>query len=385
MRIAIFIGTRSEIIHLSTIINSLPKKYSLFFYDVTEESGWFEKGIQYLSLDYPRPKRIIKWHDMKMVYNDVLEIIEKHELDMLLVGGYSKTVYIVSKAFKSSGLPSIHIGSGIRSYSEDFNEYLRQAVDKSIPYHLTINKEHYNNLIREGFPDIQVGIVGSTVSDAVLRNISNAIKKSNILDELDLEEGSYLCGFFYNHDVIEYMDKLAIFSNHIPYEIVISLPKNIRKNLIKSKKYYRLMENYDVLFIEPLDYMDYLNLIYYSRSVLTDYELTLIESSVLKKPIVYISDSEDPYGLHRLGVVNIVSPSDEYFINKLVKLYERRMNLDVIPYLGGGEATERTIEYIEEFIDSEYEYPPQEVIVKNISGYKRISSKDIMRILGDLP
>jgi len=385
MRIAVFIGTRSEIIHLSTIINNFPKKYSLFFYDVTEESGWFEKGIQYLSLDYPRPKRIIKWRDIKTVYNDVLEIIEKHELDILLVGGYSKTVYIASEAFKSSELPSIHIGSGIRSYSENFNEYLRQAIDKSIPYHLTVNKNHYNNLIFEGFPDMQVGITGSTVSDAVLRNISNAIKKSNILDELDLEEGSYLCGFFYNHSIIEYIDKLAMFSNNVPYEIIISLPKNIRKNLIKSEKYYRLMEKYDLLFIEPLDYMDYLNLMYYSKSVLTDYELTLIEASVLKKPIVYISDSEDPYGLYRLGVVNIISPSDEYFINKLVKLYEHRMNLDVIPYLGGGEATERTIEYIEEFIDSEYEYPPQEVIIKSSSGYKRISFKDIKKILGDLP
>ena len=382
MKLGVFIGTRPEIISLSTVLNSLPKKkFSIFLFDVLEESGWFEKGVQYLTLGYSSPKKTIKWSSYQKLYKEISQYIEQYELDLLLTSDYSKTVLVSTYIFRRLDLPSIHIGSGFRKYSYDYDEFLRQTVDKLTPFHLTMLEIHKRTLVKEGFPSNQIEFIGSPSVDAVLRNMSEAIKKSTILDELYLDEEKYYVAFLNYTQSSNIIDHLVKVADEVDSELIVSLPKSLKKKLIMEDRYYEIMEKHDILFIEVLDFLDYITISYYSKGILTDSYWLLPQLVLFKKPIIFFSEYNDPYNLEGFKAISRISPS-EVALDKLIlkNIEHTKPRVNILPYFGNGEATEKAIEFIEEFSDAEYKYPPQELSIMENNTMKSLPMMDIKEI-----
>ena len=384
MKVGLFIGTRPEIYIHATIIENLPKKiFNILFFDVLEESGWFEKGVQYLTLNYPRPKETIKWMSLKSLEDKVIELIEKYELESIIVGGYSRTVYAVLYASREKKVPVIHIGSGVRTYVKNYDEILRQVIDRWSSIHIVNMDVNRGNLVSEGFDGKFIKVSGFTSVDAVLRNLSEAIKKSSILDELSIDENEYIAVYLNMLNPMEVISDLIKLGENFRMPIIISLPKNLKKILMEGGRYYKIMEDYDILFIEVLDYLDYLALSYYSRMIVTDSYWIIPDLSIMKKPIAYYSRYPDPYNLMKYGVTDSIEPGAEDSFDKLVKLFNRKIKINLLPYLGNGEATERVIDFIKDYLYGGYPYRCMEsnLVFKEDSTLSSLSIDEAVKML----
>jgi len=356
LQIALFTPTMESVILLAPLYKYMVEEgYTPLFYDVVEEGGWFEKGVQFLSLGYSRPKKIIRFMNYNELYSIIDRIIEKEELDIAVLAGYSKATYHILNRLKLHRIRTLHIEGGLRSYKEHKDEALRQAVDWSSVYNLTPSKLHYQNLVNEGFPRDQVYISGSTYVDNVFTNLTDALTKSTILDELNISRNTYVYSYLSSDEISSYIDGIGEASIKWDIDIVIPLKTNLKNMLKNIGKYYNLMTKYYIIPIEQVDYLDHLNLIYNTKYVITDDYRVALESALLKKNVIILDRDRDLYGLEKLSIARYFDPNKlcDYPLSELsIKTHK-----DISHIYGGGESRIYSLNAIKGYSNSGYSIP----------------------------
>ncbi len=355
--IAIFTPTRSSIKLFSRIYRELVEggKYTVLHYDVVEEAGWFEKGLQYISLEYDRPRKTLKYRDMEHLRELVREVVESDEPDLAVLAGYSPATLEIIKILGESGVKTVHLEAGLRTYSESEEEYLRQSIDWSSHINLTPHTSNYQNLVREGFPKAQLYNVGSPLVDTALSNLSKAERLSSIMDELELTRLRYILGYTERRDPTEFVTRLGELSLKWDIDIVVPLTKAQKKRLIDNEIYYQLMTKYLLMPIEIQDYLDHLALINNARHIITDSSELALETAVLRKGVTIVDGSGDLYGLVRRGLANKASMDE--LLNTSLDTLKRRGGVDATKLFGGGESHIRIVEALEGFLNTEVSIP----------------------------
>lgn len=356
LRIALFTPTMESVILLAPIYKHMIEEgYTPLFYDVVEEGGWFEKGVQFLSLGYSRPRKILRFKSYNELYSMLDRIVEKENLDIAVLAGYSKATYHILNRFLLYRIRTLHMESGLRSYMEHGDEALRQAVDWRSIYNLTPSKIHYQNLVNEGFPRDQIYISGSTYVDNVFINLSEALTKSMILDELNISRNTYIYSYLSSDKISSYIDGIGEAS--IKWDIDIVLPlKTKLKNLLKNVgQYYNLMTKYYMIPIEQVDYLDHLNLIYNTKYVITDDYRVALESALLKKNVIILDRDRDLYRLGKLSTVRYIEYNklSNYPLSELSTKPQR----DISHIYGGGESRIYAVKAIKGYSNSGYSIP----------------------------
>ncbi len=351
LRIAVFTPTLESTILLSPIYIEISRSgHTILFYDVVEESGWFEKGLQYISLGYSKPRRVLRHITSDSLINEVDRIISKDEPDIAVLAGYSPITLKLLNILKRLGLKTIHVESGLRNYKEGYWEALRQAIDWSSRFNVLPSKRHYENLYSEGFPMEQMYITGSLYVDSILTNLSDAIKKSSILEELNLYRDRYIYSYISSDMAVEYSKYLGEASIKLDIDIVLPLRRRVKDVLKDAELYYRLMTDYYVIAIEQIDYLDHINLIYNSSAVITDDPRVSLESAILKKDVYILEESNDLYGLIDLGAAKPLSINED----KILDLKWMGSKRDISPIFGGGESRFHVLDAIEGFSNASY-------------------------------
>ncbi len=356
LRIALFTPTLESIILLSPIYKHMMEEgYSPLFYDVVEEGGWFEKGVQYISLGYSRPKRILRYKDYRELDRLIDRIVEKDEPDIAVLAGYSRATYHLLNRFRLHRIRTLHIESGLRSYRESSEEALRQAIDWSSTYNLAPSKMHYNNLLEEGFPKDHIYISGSTYVDSVLTNLTEAVSKSGIMEELDISRNNYVYSYLSSMDIPDYIDGVGNASLSWDIDIIMPLKTRLKNRLKEAGLYYNLMTQYYIMPIEQVDYLDHLNLIYNARFVLTDDYRVALEAAILKKGVVMLDIDRDLYGLTELSMARYLPP--EKLSDAGLSELPTKSSKDISKVFGGGESRIHALNAIKGFSDADYWVP----------------------------
>jgi hypothetical protein len=362
MKIGLFISLREHIILNASIYHLLRRKgYRVYLYDVMEETGWFEKGVQYITLDYDRAVESINPEE-----EDFLDkLFEDSELDIVIFQGYSYYLLKLAKFAKAYRIPILHIGSGLRSYYPSEGEYIRQLVDHLTPYHATYLPKHTKNLIDEGFNPKYIKLIGYPGLDIIDKYLSSADVKSSILDEMGLEPEDYIYFELENVDTIKYIDEIKKFSEDTGEYLIISLSKESKRYLVDNEEYMSIMEKYDITFVELLDYLDHLKIMSNAKALFTDKEWIAVEGLFLKKPTsIFLNSISDLLVLDR-DVVNVVTLSDG--LSKELKKKYMYISSDVegmrVRY-GGGGASDILSDYLYSISDFSFEYPEVAIYIR---------------------
>ena len=352
LRIALFTPTLESIILLSPVYREIENSGNIMlFYDVVEEHGWFEKGIQYTSLEYSKPRRVIRELSGEGFYREINRIISKDEPDIAVLAGYSPATLKLLKILRKHGLKTIHLEAGLRNYIDDYWEALRQAIDWNSIFNILPSKMHHDNLRNEGFPIDQMYITGSLYVDSVLTNMSSALTSSNILEELGVERYNYVYSYVTSRNISKYSKYLGEASLTWDMDVVIPLRRDAKDSLKRDDLYYKLLNEYFIMAIEQVDYLDHINLIYNSSSIFTDDPRIALEASILKKQVYILDESQDLYGLGRIGTAKYISPDR---LSEIDVKQAKRPIKDIKSLYGGGESRFRVLEAIEGFSRASY-------------------------------
>ena len=179
-------------------------------------------------------------------------------------------------------------------------EINRKIIDHISDINLTYSQIAKQYLIKEGIPSKNIIKVGSPMKEIFNYNYKK-IQKSQILKKLNLKKENFILVSFHREENVDDDKTLKNFvyllnsvCKKTRKKIIISTHSRLRKNL-KKLKHYR---NKNLIFLKPLGFFDYINLMQNSYVCLSDSGTITEEASILKIPAINLRDTnERPEGM----------------------------------------------------------------------------------------
>lgn len=285
------------------------------------------------------------------------KVLLKERPDLVLVvGDVNSTIACALTAVKL-GIKVVHVEAGLRSFDRTMPEEINRVLTDAISDLLFVTeKEAIDNLIREGVCRKKIHFVGNVMIDTLFKCKQKA-DKSNILKKLKLKSKEYAMLTLHRPSNVDCKATLArIFEalEEISKNIKIIFPvhprtkSSLERFKIKSfSRYSSLDTRYNnILFIDPLGYLDSLKLMSNARLVLTDSGGIQEETTALKIPCVTIRENTERPVTVSQGTNVIVGTNKNKIIKEaLLKIKTKKIS-GKNPKFWDGKTAERIVRII---------------------------------------
>ncbi len=356
MRPLIVAGTRPEIIKMAPVMEAFKARgvdfvfvHSGQHYDLEMSRVFIEElGLPEpdLNLEVGSGTHAYQTAHMLLGYE---EAIRKFEPDLTLAEGDTNTVVAMGLASIKLRVPFGHVEAGLRCYDRTMPEEINRVIaDHCAELCFAPTERAARNLCYEGIPPKKIHVTGNTVVDACLKYALVAEEKSRMLDELELERGSYVLLTLHRAENVdrrevlgEIMAAILELSKLVP--IVYPVHPRTRKRLQEFGMWKEVEEGLKAT--KPLGYFDFLALLKNCLFVMTDSGGVQEEAVTLKIPCLTLRNNTERPETVEVGANVVVGTSKERILKVAKELLEREellesMRAKVNP-LGDGKAGER--------------------------------------------
>lgn len=302
-RIAFILGTRPEIIKMSPLIRECESRdLDYFIIHTGQHYSYKLDKIFFQELVLPNPNIELNTppdSPCKQVGEMVVRlasVLEANRPDIVLVEGDTNTVLAGALAASKMNIKVGHVEAGLRSYDRSMPEETNRVITDHISDILFAPTENSRqNLLKEGIDDKRIHVTGNTIVDAIYQNKKIADKKPTILRSMRLSPKGYFLSTIHraeNTDVKERLQGIITGLQQVreTYQYLIVLPLHPRtKKMIEH--FHISTEGIDI--IEPLGYLDYLQLESNAALILTDSGGVQEEACILGVPCVTLRDNTE--------------------------------------------------------------------------------------------
>lgn len=268
--------------------------------------------------------------------------------DMILVVGDVNSTAACSLVASKLGIPIVHVEAGLRSFDRRMPEEINRIITDSLSdYLFTTEKSGTNNLLKEGIEASKIHFVGNVMIDSLIYFLDLA-QKSPILSDLHLEPQNYVLVTLHrpsNVDNPENLLKILKVFEEIQDKIPIVFPIHPRtsKNLEKFGLQDRIEKLTDLKLIEPVGYLDFLQLEQNSRLLLTDSGGIQEETTYLKIPCLTMRENTERPVTAEMGTNKIMGTDSQKIIESVEKILADDWKKGHVPPLWDGHAAERIV------------------------------------------
>jgi len=351
MRIITVLGARPQFVKAATISRALKTTNSKIeekilhtgqHYDMNMSDVFFEE------MGIPKP-------DYKLNVNgrghgamtgqmlmDIEQILMEERPEMVLVYGDTNSTIAGALAAKKLHIPVGHVEAGLRSFNMKMPEEINRILTDRISDLLFCPSENaIVNLKNEGFGQFQSAIwnVGDVMYDA-------AIHYGKSIGERKMK-GDYILSTIHraeNTDNVERLKTIIKALNKINQHVKVVVPLHPRTKKIINNNYIKT--EFEIL--EPVGYLDMINLIKFSKLIITDSGGLQKEAFFFEKFCITTRDETEWVELVD-NRFNILAKADE---NKIVEscfnLIEKPFVKTIEPY-GKGNAAEIIVSKIQSY------------------------------------
>tara|TARA_X000000368_G_scaffold153911_1_gene121256 strand:- start:7568 stop:8713 length:1146 start_codon:yes stop_codon:yes gene_type:complete len=308
------VGTRPEIIRLSSIINRLNKSKSIqhTLVHTGQNYDYNLNEVFFKDLKISKPNIFLEAASdspSKTIGNILIKIdnvLDELKPDAILILGDTNSC-LSAIAAKKKKIPIFHYEAGNRCFDQRVPEETnRKIVDHIADINLTYSSIARDYLLNEGLHPDRTIKIGSPMYE-VLNSQKKSINNSKILKKLKLTPSKYIlisCHREENVDNEKNFKMLIDSLNELAskYKMPIIFPIHPRtKKIYKNSK---LKAHQLVSFIDPLGFIDYNKLQIESFVVLSDSGTIFEESSILNFRALNIREShERPEAVEETSVV----------------------------------------------------------------------------------
>jgi len=356
VKISVIIGTRPEIIKMAPIIEKLERgNYEYFILHSGQHYSYEMDRIFFKRLKLPQPKYNLNVgsgshaEETARILVRAEKIFKIEKPDIVLVQGDTNTTLAGALAAVKLLIKVGHVEAGLRSFNREMPEEINRILtDHLSDYLFAPTNKAKENLLNEGIDEHKIHVTGNTIVDAVYRNINIALKMGNILDKLNLKKNNYFLVTIHRQENVDRRDRfsgilegLKMVSKEYHLPIIYPIHPRAKKRINEFR-----LKLEGIILIDPLDYLDFLNLEANARLILTDSGGVQEEACILRVPCVTLRyDTERPETID-VGANILAGTKPESILEKTRVMLERPRTWDN-PF-GDGKASERILKVINE-------------------------------------
>ena len=299
LKVLTIVGTRPEIIRLSSIIKKFDDIFDHKLVHTGQNYDFELNEIFFSDLNLKTPDYFLDAASdsaTKTIGNVIGltdDVLKNESPDAVMILGDTNSCLSVIAA-KNRKIPTFHFEAGNRCFDMRVPEEInRKIVDHTADVNLTYSTIAREYLLREGLaPDLVIKI-GSPMKEVIEDNF-NKIKNSKILKEHNLSKNSYFVVSSHRQENIEnkknFSKILSIIEgieDQFGLPVIISTHPRTRKKLDSSKKKF----SKNINFLKPLSFSDYIKLQMESKLVLSDSGTINEEASILNFNAINLRES----------------------------------------------------------------------------------------------
>jgi len=271
---------------------------------------------------------------------------------VLVVGDVNSTLACALVCVKL-GVKVAHVEAGLRSRDRTMPEEInRLLTDQIADLLLTPSPDADANLRAEGIPPERIRFVGNVMIDSLLQNLERA-RASRIRGELGVADSAYAVLTLHRPSNVDrpetfsrILSALETIAKTLP--VIFPVHPRTRKTIAELGLNDRVAAMKNLRLIDPLGYLDFLNLYSNARLVLTDSGGIQEETTVLGIPCLTLRENTERPITVELGTNVIVGTDTARIVtaaaaalNGSAKTTARR------PPLWDGHASERILDALE--------------------------------------
>jgi UDP-N-acetylglucosamine 2-epimerase (non-hydrolysing) len=277
------------------------------------------------------------------------EVVLKEKPDLVLVYGDINSTVAASLVCTKLNIKTAHIEAGLRSGDNTMPEEINRLVtDRLSNFFFTPSKDADINLIKEGANKKNIYFVGNVMIDTLI-NFLEIIKKRKKIQTLFSKYGVVTIHRPSNVDNIDTLKKIIISLNKISENIPLVFPIHPRtKKQLEDIKDLTFNKE-KILLIDPLGYLDFLNLVYYSNLVITDSGGIQEETTYLGIPCLTLRENTERPITIKEGTNTLIGSDFKLLETKVKEIISFKYKKGKKPEKWDGKASERIAKIIKSF------------------------------------
>ena len=291
------------------------------------------------------------------ILDKIRNVLNEVKPDIVLVHGDTSTTFVTSLACFYMQIPIGHVEAGLRTnnlkspFPEEFN---RQGVGLIADLHFSPTVSSKENLLKEGKNSESIFVTGNTAIDALKFTVKNDFSSQYL--EWASDSKLILLTAHRRENIGKPLENIfnavkRIIESNNDVKVIYPVHKNPKVREIANKIFG---DNKNIKIIEPLEVVEFHNIIANSHIILTDSGGIQEEAPSLGKPVLVLRDTtERPEGV-KAGTLKLVgTKTDEIYdiTNKLLKDVEfyNGMSNASNPY-GDGTASIKIVNILEKYL-----------------------------------
>jgi UDP-N-acetylglucosamine 2-epimerase (non-hydrolysing) len=324
MRLFIIVGTRPEIIRLSTTIRLARQLFDVTLVHTGQNYDYNLNDVFFhdLSIDPPDIYLDCSRNNIGSTIGNIIsksyDLFVEHQPDAILILGDTNSC-LCSYSAKRLKIPIFHVEAGNRCFDPNVPEEInRKMIDHLSDVNMCYMEHARTNLIKENLKSQYIFVVGSPMPE-IYDNIKSRVESSQILSELNIVAHDYFVWSSHREEnvdsknlehIIESINQLA---GTYDKKVVFSIHPRTRKKLNLNRLHTNIIIN------EPFGIIDYYKLQQNALCVVSDSGTLTEESAIIGfRSVLLRTSTEHPEGIDAGSIV--VGNVQWKFLSKAIEI-----------------------------------------------------------------
>jgi len=276
------------------------------------------------------------------------KVLLETQPDWVLVYGDTNSTLAGAVAAAKLHIPIAHVEAGLRSFNRRMPEEINRVLtDHASTLLFTPTETADRHLAAEGIPPARIRRVGDVMFDVARFFSAKAERESDVLARLGLQPDGYVLATVHRAENTDDPSRLGVIFDalgalHSEHPVVLPLHPRTRAVLERTDRMAWAAER--VRFIDPVGYLDMMQLEQHAKLVTTDSGGVQKEAYFAGTPCVTLRDETEWTELVDLGWNRLAPPTDVASVTaQFHAALVAEPGADASPY-GDGDSAERIID-----------------------------------------
>ena len=355
LKILNIVGARPNFMKIAPIFREMRRREREFLPLIVHTGQHYDAAMSdsfFVDLGIPKPdfhlevgsaSHAVQTARIMMAFEPI--VLEEKPDWVLVVGDVNSTIACALVCAKL-GVRVAHVEAGLRSRDRTMPEEINRILTDSISdLLLTTSEDADENLKQEGVADDKIKFVGNVMIDSLFYNLEKS-RISKTRENLDLIGKDYAVLTLHRPSNVDerdvfsaLLDALCEISKKLP--IIFPVHPRTRSNIEKFG-FTERVANSNIRLIEPLGYLDFMNLYSGAKLVLTDSGGLQEETTAIGIPCLTLRENTERPITIELGTNILVGTNPEKITRSAFEILENASPKDTkIPPLWDGSAALR--------------------------------------------